>query len=108
MKHHCLKMHTWIDHLTNQSVCEYICIMFAPMKIIRKHVLGMTQVELAALTQVGQATVSRWENGELEPDRQQMATIREAVIAQGKPWKDEWFFDASEVLPPFSAEGEAA
>lgn len=66
-----------------------------PMKIIRKSVLGFTQSEMAALTGARQATVSRWERGELEPDRRQMSAIRKKIIAQGKPWKDTWFFDVS-------------
>lgn len=71
--------------------------MSAPMKIIRKHVLGLSQAEMATLTDVSQGTVSRWENGELEPDRQQMAVIRDAAAARGIHWRDEWFFDAAQI-----------
>ena len=68
---------------------------------IRKQVLKMSQAEMAALTETSQATVSRWETGELEPDRAQMETIREAAKQRGLAWDDAWFFikDASALAP---------
>lgn len=65
-----------------------------PMLRIRKEVLGLTQAEMAALTGVQQATVSRWEKGGLEPNREQMERIRSSAQSQGKNWDDSWFFDA--------------
>lgn len=67
--------------------------MTAPLKAIRKNILGLTQAEMAALTDVAQATVCRWESGELEPDRQQMAKIRAEAAARGIEWNDTWFFE---------------
>ncbi|MEN6306015.1 MAG: helix-turn-helix domain-containing protein [Armatimonadia bacterium] len=76
------------------------------MKLIRKVVLGISQAEMASLTETTQATVSRWEKGELEPDRQQMGAIRAAAAARGIEWRDEWFFDAASI--PTVAGGAAA
>lgn len=60
---------------------------------IRKNVLGLTQVEFGAICGSGQGVVSRWENGELFPDLNQMAAIRAAVIDRGLAWDDAWFFE---------------
>jgi DNA-binding transcriptional regulator YiaG len=65
---------------------------------IRKAVLNVNQVEFAALAEVAQGTVSKWENSELEPSRDEMARIRAAARARGLPWDDAWFFEA----PPCS------
>jgi predicted transcriptional regulator len=63
---------------------------------VRKNVLRITQSEMAALTGARQATVSRWETGELEPDRLQLRAIREEAIKRGLAWDDRWFFEPSE------------
>lgn len=68
-----------------------------PLKAIRRVVFGTNQAQFAALVETSQATVSRWENGELFPDLKQMATIRSAAIERGVNWRDEWFFDASDL-----------
>jgi len=67
-----------------------------PLLHVRKQVLGITQQEMASLTGATQATVSRWEQGELEPDRDQLERIRDEAKRQGKDWDDSWFFD----VPP--------
>lgn len=54
----------------------------------------MSQAELAAIAETTQATVSRWESGQLEPSRVELSRIRKAVIETGKPWNDTWFFEA--------------
>ncbi len=67
--------------------------MASPMLHIRKNVLGMTQVQLAALTGAQQGTVSRWERGQLEPSRDQLERIREEARNRGVEWDDSWFFE---------------
>jgi transcriptional regulator with XRE-family HTH domain len=61
---------------------------------IRKNVLGVTQSEMAVIANTRQATISRWENGGLEPSRDQLALIREEAIRRGLGWDDKWFFCA--------------
>lgn len=65
-----------------------------PIEHIRKIVLGISQADLARIAETTQPTVSRWENGELEPSRAEMARIRAAVAARGISWSDSWFFEA--------------
>ncbi|HLO78169.1 MAG TPA: helix-turn-helix transcriptional regulator [Magnetospirillum sp.] len=71
--------------------------MSHPIKTIRTAVLGASQMELAALTSTSQATVSRWESGELFPDLRHMAAIRSAARTRGIKWRDEWFFDPATI-----------
>lgn len=78
----------------------------APMKLIRTVVLDISQGQMAEITDTSQATVSRWERGELEPDRKQMDAIRAAAVARELAWSDEWFFDAS-TIPAKSQEAAA-
>lgn len=70
---------------------------------IRKKVLGLSQQALADVAGVSQATVSRWENGELEPNRDEMSLIRSKAIDDGKAWDDSWFFE----VPPQTDEAAA-
>lgn len=60
---------------------------------IRKTVLGITQVEFAAIAGVTQGTVSRWENGEGSPTLAEMARVRDEARARGIDWKDDWLFE---------------
>lgn len=72
-----------------------------PMPLIRKTILDISQAELAAIAGTTQATVSRWEKGELQPDRTQLARIREAAMSRGVAWDDAWFFEMPcGVAPP--------
>ena len=59
---------------------------------IRKQVLCLTQAEMAAVAKASQATVSRWENGELEPTRDHLAAIREEAKRRRIKWSDALFF----------------
>lgn len=61
---------------------------------IRKTILGINQSALAAIAGATQATVSRWETGELSPDLSQLSAIREEVKRRGLQWNDAWFFEA--------------
>lgn len=67
------------------------------MRTIRLHIFKIGQAEMAGIAGVSQATVSRWETGELEPGREQMAAIRAAAAERTSIWRDEWFFDASSI-----------
>jgi transcriptional regulator with XRE-family HTH domain len=70
--------------------------MVHPIRHIREKVLGLTQAQLAELTGVSQGTVSRWEQGKLEPTRDELSKMRDAAQRKGVEWNDAWFFD----IPP--------
>lgn len=61
-----------------------------PVEHIRKNVLDLTQTAFASITGVAQSTVSRWENGELNPDVEEYRRIRQAVVERGSEWNDAW------------------
>lgn len=65
---------------------------------IRKNVLKLTQADLAAVVGTNQATVSRWEKGELYPDLSQMNAIRDEVRRKRVKWDDRWFFEAPKAV----------
>lgn len=77
-----------------------------PIEHIRKSILGVTQGDLGSIAGTTQATVSRWEAGELEPDRDHMARIRREIVKRGHKWNDRWFFDVPR--HPRSSEPERA
>jgi transcriptional regulator with XRE-family HTH domain len=64
-----------------------------PIFNIRKNVFGLKQAAFAKMIGVGQASVSRWENGGV-PTLTEMAAIREAARKQSIPWDDELFYSA--------------
>lgn len=64
-----------------------------PLLYIRKSLFELTQVEFAALVGTSQATVSKWEAGELEPDRAHMDRIRRAAARRRLDWDDRLFFE---------------
>jgi transcriptional regulator with XRE-family HTH domain len=65
---------------------------------IRTKILDIRQAEMARIAGVTQATVSRWEKGEFEPNRQALARIRAEIIARGVEWDDRWFFTDAPAL----------
>lgn len=65
-----------------------------PLLHIRKNVLKVTQAELAAITGARQATISRWEQGKLEPSLDELKRIRSFASERGISWDDSWFFTA--------------
>lgn len=67
-----------------------------PMAHIRQNVFGLSQSAFAEIAGVKQPTVSRWEAGEFEPNRDELARIRAAALESGKPWDDAWFFAVPE------------
>lgn len=71
---------------------------------IRKAILDISQADLAAIANTTQASVSRWEKGELQPDLEQLRRIRDAVRQRGLAWEDSWFFDAPAVAAKEAAE----
>lgn len=73
-----------------------------PMLHIRRDVLAISQAEMGAIAGARQATVSRWETGQLEPDRDQLGRIRAVVRERGLAWSDAWFFDPVAVSSPSS------
>lgn len=76
---------------------ECACVYALGMQIvqhIRKSILELNQAEFAVIALTTQATVSRWESGELSPDLNQLAAIRAEVLRQEKEWNDTWFFEA--------------
>jgi DNA-binding transcriptional regulator YiaG len=68
-----------------------------PIYYIRKYVFRLSQSAFSEIAGVTQATVSRWETNELEPDRQAMNLIREAALQKGLSWDDKLFFE----IPPY-------
>lgn len=69
-----------------------IIMRMSPMQHIRKAIFRISQVEMASITATTQATVSRWEKGELVPDLTHMARIRDAAQDRGLNWSDDLFF----------------
>jgi DNA-binding transcriptional regulator YiaG len=63
------------------------------LRHIRKSILGLSQAEFAAIAEVSQGTVSKWENGEGGPSRDEMARIRAEAHRRGLEWHDSWFFE---------------
>lgn len=64
-----------------------------PIEYIRKHILKVTQSEMAAIADVTQATVSRWESGEFGPSLDEAARIRAEAAAREIPLADSVFFE---------------
>ncbi|AZN71988.1 XRE family transcriptional regulator [Georhizobium profundi] len=67
--------------------------MINPILHVRTSVLNLTQAALAELTGTKQATVSRWERGELYPDLRHLARIRQEIRSRGLAWDDSIFFE---------------
>lgn len=60
---------------------------------IRIEVFSCTQVELAAIAQVTQPTVSRWEKDEFGPDLIHIARLRAEAKDRGLDWDDALLFE---------------
>lgn len=75
-----------------------------PLFYIRKKMFDVSQSAFSEIAGTTQATVSRWEAGELEPGRDEMSKIRDEAAKRGLPWNDRLFFEA----PTPSHEGAAS
>lgn len=64
-----------------------------PIEHIRRNVFGLKQGPFAEIAGTTQPSVSRWERGELAPDQQEMARIRDAARLRGIAWDDRLFFE---------------
>lgn len=60
---------------------------------IRRHIFGVTQVEMAAIAGVRQSQVSRWENGHRRPSIVELERIRTEAVKRQLAWDDRWFFE---------------
>ena len=86
----------------------YIRRRMNALSFVRKQVFSrLSQSEFAAIAGVSQATISRWETGELEPSRLQLSRIRDAARARGLLWNDTWFFDVPSSSRPLVVLPEA-
>lgn len=65
------------------------------MLALRKRVFSASQSEIAEIAGTTQATVSRWEKGELQPDRAQLDLLRNEAKKRGLTWSDAWIFEAA-------------
>jgi len=57
---------------------------------------GISQASFGEIAGTTQATVSRWETGELSPNSEQMGRIRAEANKRGLSWNDQWFFESPE------------
>lgn len=65
-----------------------------PAKFIRERIFGIsTQEEFADMLGCAQATISRYETGELRLSRDAQDAIRLAARERGLRWDNNWFFD---------------
>jgi len=62
------------------------------VKHIRTQVFKLAQAAFADVAGVSQPTVSRWEQQDVSPSRDDMARIRNAALERGLEWNDSWFF----------------
>jgi DNA-binding transcriptional regulator YiaG len=70
-------------------------LRMSPMLHIRKNVLQLSQARFAEVAGVSQATVSRWERGQWEPNRDELARIRSWAKDNNVDLNDSAFFDAT-------------
>ena len=74
----------------------------SPLRHIREHVFNLNQVDFGVVAQVDQSTVSRWENGTLDPSMAPLREIRKMAKRRRLKWNDTWFFEipkTAKVIP---------
>ena len=69
------------------------------MKSVRD-ILSLRQNKIAEIAGVSQATVCRWEQGQWEPNRDELERIRNYALQQGYDWDDAFFFPEGGAPPP--------
>lgn len=69
-----------------------------PIEHIRKRIFSVSQAAFGEIAGTTQASVSRWESGEQEPDRIEMDRIRSEAQARGLSLQDSWFFETPLVV----------
>jgi transcriptional regulator with XRE-family HTH domain len=65
------------------------------LRDIRRQVFGVSQVEMAQIAGVRQATISRWEHDIHAPSLPEMGRIRAEAIRRGLEWDDRWLFESA-------------
>lgn len=65
-----------------------------PIARIRKELFGISQAEMARIAGTTQPTISRWEDGELQPDLHELTLIRAEALRRGLAWSDSAIFPA--------------
>lgn len=66
----------------------------SPIKHIRKNLFDVSQAVFGEIAGTTQASVSRWETGELHPSHVEMSRIRDEAARRGLAWDDRWFFES--------------
>ena len=64
-----------------------------PITHIRKNLFEVSQAAFGQIAGTTQASVSRWEAGELAPSQPEMERIRDEAKSRGIKWDDRWFFE---------------
>ena len=59
---------------------------------IRTEVFGISQIEMARIARVRQATISRWEHEVNHPSLAHLNRIRAEAARRKLPWDDGWLF----------------
>lgn len=68
-----------------------------PIEHIRRNVFRVSQELFGDIAGVSQATVSRWESGQWEPNRDELERIRREALARDVEWDDRLFFETPAV-----------
>jgi transcriptional regulator with XRE-family HTH domain len=76
------------------------------MKQVRQ-LLNLPQNQIAIIAGVSQATVCRWEQGQWEPNRDELERIRNYALKHGYKWEDAFFFPNDET-PKSSTDGASS
>jgi transcriptional regulator with XRE-family HTH domain len=69
------------------------------IEFLRRRIFKVNQIEFARIVGVGQATVSRWEDGKGSPTLEQVRSLRFEAANRGIAWDNNWLFFA----PPVDA-----